>query len=70
MKTEKKTYIAPNLTVVTFKPERGYCSSNLNMLVFDGVLGMGQQASEKGNGQEVWTEENYSGAGWSDGAWN
>ena len=66
MKTEKKTYLAPTLTVVTFKPERGYCVS---MLIFDGVLGMGQHASEKGNGQEVWTEETYSGSGWSDGRW-
>ena len=68
MKTEKKAYIAPNLTVVTFKSERGYCSSILNMLVFDGVLGMGKHASEKGNGQELWTEEYYSGD-WSNGGW-
>jgi len=70
MKTEKKAYIAPDLFVVNSVPELGYCASSVETLFFDGVLGMGQYASEKGNGQEVWTEENYSGAGWSDGAWN
>jgi hypothetical protein len=69
MKIEKRAYIAPTLTVVTFKSERGYCSSQRSMSIFNGVLGMGQNASEKGDGQEMWTVESYSGSGWSDGGW-
>ncbi|MBQ8703200.1 MAG: hypothetical protein IJ524_02360 [Bacteroidales bacterium] len=34
MKEEKKQYEAPQLTVVTFRTERGYAASSLNALLF------------------------------------
>ena len=34
----KKEYIAPELTVVTFKTERGYAASSLNILQFASAL--------------------------------
>ena len=57
---EKKEYMAPELTVVTFKAERGYASSQL---LFFG-LGLGQ--SHAADGQETWVIDNYSGTtGWT-----
>ena len=58
MKDEKKKYTAPELTVVTFKVERGYAAS----AIFDGV-GLGSSNAGSG-GQEEWEEDTYEGTGW------
>lgn len=67
MKKEKKAYTAPELTVVTFKTERGYAASyDMNAMSFLGVFGLnsGSYASS-GGGLETWEEDNsYSGSGW------
>lgn len=60
MKDEKKQYTAPELTVVTFKTERGYAVSTP---VFDGLFGLGA-SNAGGGGQEVWEEDTYEGTGW------
>ena len=58
---EKKEYMAPELTVVTFKAERGYATSSLSAAFFG--LGLGQ--SHAADGQETWQIDNYSGTeGW------
>ena len=60
MKDEKKQYTAPELTVVTFKAERGYAVSDP---IFYGVFGLGSSNAGSG-GQEEWEEDTYEGTGW------
>lgn len=61
MKT-KKEYIAPELTVVTFKAELGYANSVLQetLRMLTSLTGFNAY------GQEMWTEEtdNLGGNGW------
>ncbi len=58
MKNEKKEYMAPEMTVVTFKAERGYAVSNPLLSM---VLGM----TDVPDDQEIWQVDNYEGAGWT-----
>ncbi|MBP5527077.1 MAG: hypothetical protein J6X79_01335 [Bacteroidales bacterium] len=50
--TEKKEYVAPKLTVVSFKMEKGYASSIVDMVTFwDNSQDANQMESyETGNG--------------------
>ena len=61
MKKEKKEYMAPELTVVTFKAERGYAESGF----FGLLLPHCTEPTPGGDGQEVWEIDTYSGAGWT-----
>lgn len=58
MKNEKKEYMVPELTVVTFKAEHGYAVSNP-------LLSVGLSMTNAANGQEIWQVDNYTGAGWT-----
>ncbi len=60
MKNEKKEYLAPLLTVVSFKAERGYAESE------PPFYGLGLGVENIHDGQEVWLVDNYSGSGWTD----
>ncbi len=60
MKKEKNEYMAPELTVVTFKAERGYAESE----TFFGLL-LSFIDPTPTNGQEIWEIDNYSGSGWT-----
>jgi hypothetical protein len=58
MKQEKKEYMAPALTVVTFRTEKGYAASGL-------ALSQWIAASIDPPTQEQWIEDNtYSGSSW------
>ena len=60
MKNEKKEYTAPELTVVTFKTERGYAASGL------GLSYTFTEDPVQGRSQESWTNDNsYLGNSWS-----
>ena len=48
----KKQYIAPELTVVEFKAERGYASSTLNLKLISAIVGINAFS------QEIWTIDN------------
>ena len=61
MKNEKKQYTAPELTVVTFKVERGYAASDP---MFNGLLGLINSSNAGDGGQEEWEEDTYEGDGW------
>ena len=59
-KEAKKTYAAPQLTVVTVKAERGYAASRGLGLNFDFTLDAGAET------QETWsTNDDYLGSSWS-----
>lgn len=58
----KKEYLAPTLTVVTFKSERGYASSIPSEMSFDHFSLLMVESSVNSN-QESWTsEENLFGS--------
>ena len=65
----KKEYIAPTLTVVTFKIERGFALSNAlgPQNSFLGLLGLEADLEDyNAQGQQKWyeSETNYFGTGW------
>ena len=58
MKTEKKEYTAPALTVVTFKVEQGYALSGLGLTFLFHL-------EDDAPSQEQWVEDNsYFGYSW------
>ena len=60
MKNKKKEYLVPEVTVVTFKVERGYAISN--------ALPLGFELEFEGDDyrqMEAWEEDTYSGTGWT-----
>lgn len=59
MKKDKKKYMVPVVTVVTFKTERGYA---LSIPMF--ALGLDDDWNDSNEGQETWIQESYSGSGW------
>ena len=66
MKTEKKKYEAPQLTVVTFKTEQGYATSSLGA---SGAFGLGDAWSNESS--DAWdgsssSSGNRFGGGWTD----
>ena len=65
---EKKQYIAPMLTVVTFKVERGFALSNGfgPQNSFLGLVGLETDQVQGYNtqGQQNWHESDYFGSGW------
>ena len=62
----KKQYIAPTLTVVTFKTERGYAQSSLNATRFRLNSLLGLNAHDIYSNQEAWgAEEDIFTDGWN-----
>ena len=64
--TMKKEYIAPQLSVSTFRMERGYAVSGLvNRAALWVAAGHIGSVSPAPSGQETWNEDNtYSTSGW------
>lgn len=61
MEKKKKLYMTPELTVVTFKAERGYLASGAQR---DGFLGLSLEYSSEGSEQlESRNESGYWGGG-------
>lgn len=61
----KKEYIAPTLTVVTFKTEHGYALSGLRMFQDQMLFEQDYDARYNSQAQENWSEDNsYFGSGW------
>lgn len=53
-KENKKAYCAPELIVVTFKTERGFAASTLNLIY-----------PEQGSQEQWQSDDTYSGYSWS-----
>jgi len=61
----KKEYIAPTLTVVTFKTERGYAASGYGPdHAFLGLLSLEFENDYNAQGQENWNESSAFGSAW------
>ena len=62
----KKEYIAPTLTVVSFKVEQGYSGSAEFSLFQDfQLLRLNDDDDYNSQAQEIWSEDNsYFGSGW------
>lgn len=62
----KKEYIAPTLTVVSFKVEQGYSGSAEFRLFQDfQLLRLNDDDDYNSQAQEIWSEDNsYFGSGW------
>ena len=62
----KKEYIAPTLTVVSFKMEQGYAMSSVRL--FQDLILFGDDYDDdyyNTQAQEIWEEDdNYFGSGW------
>lgn len=67
MKTEKKKYEAPQLTVVTFKTEQGYATSSLGA---SGAFGLGtawtNESLDAWDNSPSGSSGNRFGGGWTD----
>lgn len=66
---EKKEYITPTFTVVSFKIEQGYALSGYGQQnTFLGLLGLEQDIAEDYNaqGQQNWHQSNYFGSSWGE----
>ena len=63
---DKKEYIAPELTVVTFKTERGYAASADGAVksAFIGLLSLSGESSYNTFGNENWTNDDALNSGW------
>lgn len=57
----KKEYSAPELTVVTFKVEKGYALSLPNNLVLSGQI---DEDIDDWQSQETWYEVDHTSQGW------
>ena len=61
----KKEYIAPTLTVVSFKAERGYAASgNRSISTFLSLNFLDAGNDFNSQGQENWEEDNSFGSSW------
>ena len=56
----KKEYIAPTLTVVSFKMEQGYAASGLRLFQDDERFHQDFDLGFSNQSQEIWTEDNSS----------
>lgn len=60
----KKEYIAPELTVVSFKTERGYAASNQLSNLVQVLVGFNAYGIQNW-GEEVTVEDNTNWGGWT-----